>query len=195
MIDQLLEDHKIRYYQIRNNEFLYIGYKKNGKWQEGWLFEELVCDLASKSPIPPNDSPNPSEDGAEIFTRYYVNNYRKIQERVGFTINACAAYASTALKMYGYPVAYEEWAPTLRRDLRKLGWFKTTDKSLIKAGDIVFTRDAQTDYDGLTDHVYIVEKVLGRGIVLAVDNQGRSYRRNLYGVYGQSRMWDAYRPK
>ncbi len=70
-----------------------------------------------------------------------------------------------------------------------------TDRAEVQTGDIVFTRDERTAFDQLTNHVFIVEKVNGDGTVIALDNQGKSYIRSLYGTARHSEMWDAYRPK
>ncbi len=195
--DQLGSESLFRFYKIVADGFIYIRYQKNETWKEGWLSGSLVCSIPGQIENNPPVGKQPLDDSnlGDQIAGFYNQNYSQIKRQVGFTINACSAFATTALRLFGLDIPYEEWAPSLRAYLARRGWKRVTDRSQVQTGDIVFTRDDRTALDQLTNHVFIVEKVNGDGTVIALDNQGKSYIRSLYGTSKHSEMWDAYRPK
>lgn len=195
--DQLQSGHNFRFYKVVSDGFIYIRYQKDETWSEGWLSGSLVCNLPGQDETQPPVGAEPINDsnlGSQL-ADFYNDNYSRIKRQVGFTINACSAFATTALRLFGLNIPYEEWAPSLRSYVARRGWKRVTDRSQVLPGDLVFTRDERTAIDQLTNHVFIVERVNGDGTVIALDNQGKSYVRSLYGTAKHSEMWDAYRPR
>lgn len=125
--------------------------------------------------------------------REYTSSYDGIREKVGFTKDACAAFASTALRGASVEVPYEPWAPSLPGHLKAVGWKRIDDPKSLRAGDLIFTRDERTERDGLTNHVYVFAGYArGKSAALAIDNRDAGYERNL-GAGSYSPFWFAYR--
>jgi len=141
--------------------------------------------------------------GSAAFLARYKTNYVSIKRLVeverGLTSNGCAAFLSSALFQFGLPVTYETWAPRLVDTLeRRHGFARIGSHTALLPGDVVVTRDAQTNQDGLTPHVFVFVRYrilrYGAGVAeaVALDNQGNSYARNL--VPGsKSHFWYALR--
>lgn len=191
IMTRLERSHRLRFHGYVADGFAYVRFQHGGAWRTGWLDTAQICNIDPNEPDP-GAAPDGSL-GARLVADYLAN-YDLIRRQVGFTENACAAFASTALARVGVPVAYETWAPTLRQMIQRLGWPRITDPAQARPGDVVFTHDEITDRTGETNHVFVIEAVLGGGDVRALDNQGRSYRRSLHGG-SHSPMWDAYRPR
>ncbi len=149
----------------------------------------------SKTPANPGSDQNPSPSWAGAFVKYYSDNYRAIASRVGFTTNACAAFASTALAAYGIKVPYIEWATTVGEHLAYLGWPLIKSHQQLAIGDVVFTRDAQSAVDGQATHVWIFAGWAQPNVTAyALDNQGSMYKRYINNSSYHDVFWYAYCP-
>jgi hypothetical protein len=154
-------------------------------------FFSISCGVQNNltSETPQSTTENTSRGN---FANWYSSNYNSIANTVGFTSNACAAFASTALSKFDYKVPLEFWAPSLPGHLKAAG-FNLIDSALsLRAGDVVFTRDNKTAYDGLTPHVFVFHS-FSQGGALAIDNQGNKVWRNLSAPGPKSWFWFAYR--
>jgi hypothetical protein len=146
-----------------------------------------------------DDSKNSQRASSRFGTKFaktYENEYAAIAAEVGFTTNACAAFATAALRRVGVEnIPYELWAPSLVEHLRKAGWKKVTTSRSLKLGDLVFTRDSKTERDGLTNHVFVFAGYVGsdKESARAIDNQNNGYERNLGSNGSFSPFWFAYR--
>lgn len=133
------------------------------------------------------------EFGAGLVSQYRAK-YQQVKNTVGFTHNGCAAFASTALRMVGVNIPYMTFAPSLADTLGSAGWIKVKDHRALKPGDLVFTRDWQTTFDGYTNHVFVFAGYAGdTSVGYAIDNQGNGYQRALNNSSKYSVFWFAYR--
>jgi hypothetical protein len=163
---------------------------------------DLLSDLLEEIKKTPNPEPiiEPVE-GNEPFRHWYRENYIDVKRNVlswyGTTSDGCAAFATTALQMYGFDVKKETWAPTLRKNLHEKGWKHITDAALLLPGDVVFTEDPVSMQTGETGHVFIFDSYSGPRHAIALENQGSSLKRNLYRHESPHMwwFWDAYRPQ
>lgn len=153
--------------------------------------EEPGSEVATVTAVPRRDSGSVAATGPS-FASWYAANYASVKAKVGFTYNGCAAFVTTALRSFGVDIGYDAWAPNVPAKLQRLGWTKVTNASALAAGDVVFTRDAQTARDGLTPHVFVFKGYSGSQAV-AIDNQGNGYVRNLSANGPKSWFWFAYR--
>lgn len=154
----------------------------------------LGLDFQERPVTPPSA---PSRWGM-AFSQHYTDNYGTIAATVGFRENACAAFATTALRSYGVDIPYIEWATTVADTLASMGWQRVSDYGKLLPGDLVFTRDAQTDVDGQATHVWVFtgyapgySSSIEAGF--AIDNQGNLYHRALNNPANADSFWFAYR--
>ena len=115
---------------------------------------------------------------------FYRNNYSRIQKEVAtFHTGSygCAAYASTALKLYGFPIKQVKVTNQLENQLKEKGWKKITDLTKLQKGDVVFTSKSTSNIPGTWSHVYVFQGYLsGRRYAYVTDNYGKYGQRNIY---------------
>ncbi len=163
------------YYRTNVASFL------NCPFMEGFIYLPHLGVMDDNKPEPKPQKPEPQkpdpvkvETWGERFVEFYESNWDQIKNEVGFTSNACAAFATTALRMFGVDFQYETWVPTLVELFKSAGWEKVTEMDQLKAGDFIITK-------GFT-HVFVFAGFAeGTTISWAIDNQGNKHRRELYG--------------
>jgi hypothetical protein len=146
--------------------------------------ETLAQPLSSAEP--------PEEDP---FGTWYSQNYKSVVDEVRtFHQGAygCAAFASTALKMFGFSVTPKKVTNELEIQLIRQGWIKISDMEALEQGDVVFTDKATSNLQGTYSHVYIFQNYEGKGYGRITDNKGNRILRNI-GPGPRSRSVIAYR--
>lgn len=146
-----------------------------------------------KTPPKPGRKPDPKRNLAT----YYSNNYSQVRDaarRFWPHSYGCAAFASTALKMAGYPVKQVLLTNDVEKQLKGMGWQAVTHMNQLKPGDVVFTDKATSNVAGTYSHVYVYQGSAGPGYARVLDNYGSGFKRNI-GAGGYSRSVIAYRPR
>ena len=141
-------------------------------------------------------SVDPKTVGAQ-FSQYYQNQYQTIyREAKEFWPNAygCAAFASTALKLFGFDIDQVLVTNPLETQVIALGWQKITNLALLEPGDLVFTDKRTSNIPNTWSHVYVFHSFVNQRTVTMSDNNGNRIRRNLWGG-PQSNSIVAYRPR
>ena len=147
-------------------------------------------------PIPKPAPKPPTLSKGERFGKFYDSNYFAVQKKARqFWPNsfACAAFASTALKMAGYNVKQVLVTNEVESQLKRLGWKKITNMRALKGGDVVFTDKQTSNIPGTWSHVYVVQTYFDRNHVVVNDNYGKRTKRNLFGGGKYSISKVAYR--
>ncbi len=129
------------------------------------------------------------------FADFYRDNYADVRTKAReFWPNSygCAAFASTALKLAGYPVQQVLITNELETQLIDMGWRPILDMSRLQAGDIVFTDKESSNIPGTFSHVYVFDHYADTHTAVVLDNYGLLTQRNL-GAGSFSRSVLAYR--
>ncbi len=137
-----------------------------------------------------------SQQGQQ-FANYYFNNYQQIRDEARKFWSqpyGCAAYCSTALKMFGIKVTQVLITNEVEAQLKSLGWHKITDMRQLKPGDVVFTDKKTSNIAGTWSHVYVFRKYTdgSKKYAWVLDNYGQKKTRNI-GSGPRSRSIIAYR--
>jgi Putative peptidoglycan binding domain len=175
----------------------------------GWT--DLVPDIFNPNRVTGDRSNNVSQITIQLHDYYsQEHNYYKVYDEVmdwyGTTHNACAAFASTALRQSGYVIeriqshpAPDIWHDTclITKDLSDYlvehHWVKYSDASLLQPGDVVFSDDGGYG-DGIPEHVYIFSgwHDSDKTCAWVIDNQDFTHIRNIYeggGGYNFTPFW------
>jgi hypothetical protein len=136
-------------------------------------------------------------NAGQQFADYYFNNYGQISTRARQfwpNANGCAAYCSTALKMFGINVHQVLITNEVETKLRSLGWKKIIDMGQLEPGDVVFTDKQTSNIPGTWSHVYVFRQYTDNSKKYAwvLDNYGQNLTRNI-GSGPRSRSIIAYR--
>jgi hypothetical protein len=122
----------------------------------------------------------------------YNKVYWNVMGWFGSTKNGCVAFASTALRFLGAPIAVEqvyngERVSLLTRPFsaflqKQMGWTRVQSSTQLKPGDLVFTVDEPTA-PGYPAHVFMHLDYAdsAKKISLAIDNQDFTHERALAG--------------
>ena len=130
--------------------------------------------------------------------RYYEANYQSIKtDARKFWPNsyACAAFASTALKRYGFDVKQVLVTNEIEEQILRLGFTTISDLAQLLPGDLVFTTKSTSNIPGTYSHVFVFNGYAGsQSKAFAIDNYKSRYVRNIDGNGGYSQAVIAYRP-
>lgn len=152
---------------------------------------------ATGKPATPVSKPGTKPKNNRNLATYYSNNYNQVRDAARrFWPNSfpCAAFASTALKMAGYPVKQVLLTNDVEKQLKGMGWQAVTNMNQLKPGDVVFTDKATSNVSGTYSHVYVYQGSAGPGYARVLDNYGPGFKRNI-GPGGYSKSVIAYRPR
>jgi lysozyme family protein len=166
-------------------------------WQAGFDHDKVDGWIAVIPSISDSDNSVPNVTISKLTTNLFnfyseQKNYNAVHNDVmkwfGTRKNACVAFASSALRLSGYPVPKTNldganislWTVAFSEYLASKGWKKETNASKLQKGDIVFTEEGGFGA-GVPAHVYVFAgwEDQPNQIAWVIDNQGFTHRRNI----------------